>query len=496
MKDMKGPIATTASGKIQGERAGDVNIWRGVPYAAPPVGAGRFRPPSPPEAWEGIRDATRFGPVSHQPYDPNSPRFGSERPVLSEDCLYLNVWAPAEGGEGLPVLFWIHGGTFVTGSGSQPLFEGSSFAARGGVIVVTINYRLGPFGFLHLAPLGGGLASNVGLLDQIAALEWVRGNIAAFGGDPNRVTVFGESAGSMSIAALLAMPAAKGLFAGAVMQSGAVQVLPPQLSSEIAAAFAAELGIGPQDDPGVLQSLPAAAILEAAARLSEKLPGGSLSVPFQPVIDGVTLPVHPAVAVGQGAAAGIPLIIGTNLHEGHLFFREGSAAPDFATSLSAMEMLMGVSGLDDDVADYPANWEGQADALTDFFFWSSSISFAERQGAHAPVWMYRFDATVPGHPLLGRAVHGAEISYVFHTLSHLKRLGVEATPEMSALSEDMQNAWVAFAKRGNPSTSEHVWPQYRGEDRATMVFGEPVHIETDPDSSKRRRLAAARGETV
>jgi para-nitrobenzyl esterase len=431
---MEGPIAVTTCGRIRGERSGSVNVWKGVPYAAPPVGRLRFRAPETPESWSGVRDATAFGPVSHQPSDPRGSRYGGVQPLHSEDCLYLNVWSPAEGGEGLPVMFWIHGGTFLTGSGRQPLFDGSSFATRGGVVVVTINYRLGPFGFLHLSPLGGGLASNQGLLDQIAALEWVRANIAAFGGDPNRVTVFGESAGSMSIAALLAMPAAKGLFAGAIMQSGAAQALPSQKGSDIAAALLAELGIAPGGDPGVLQSLPAEDILAAAGRISLTLPGGALSMPFQPVIDPGTLPEHPAVAVSAGSAAGIPLLIGTNKDEGSLYFREDVPSPDFTESLTALEILMGITDLDKQVSDYRPTWEGQAEILTDFFFWSNSIAFAERQGSHGPVWMYRFDYTVPGHPLLGKAVHGAEIAYVFNNLSHLKWLGVEPGPAMLACS--------------------------------------------------------------
>ncbi|MFE4710998.1 carboxylesterase/lipase family protein [Paenibacillus sp. NPDC056722] len=491
---MEGPVAVTNYGRIRGQQSGDVSVWRGVPYGAPPVGKLRFRAPEPPESWTGIREGATFGPVSHQPPDTRGTRFGGEHPLHSEDCLYLNIWSPAEGGEGLPVMFWIHGGTFITGAGSQPLFDGSSLAARGGVVVVTINYRLGPFGFLHLSPLGDGLASNQGLLDQIAALEWVRGNIAAFGGDPNRVTVFGESAGSMSIAALLAMPAAKGLFAGAIMQSGAAQTLPPRQGSEIAAALLAELGITPGGDPGALQSIPAEEIMAAAGRMSLKLPGGSLSMPFQPVIDGATLPEDPAVAISKGAAEGVPLLIGTNLDEGNLFFRENMPVPDFADSLKALEMLMGVSGLGEHVGGYTPSWEGQAEILTDFYFWSSSISLAEHQEIHAPVWMYRFDLKVPGHPLFGKAVHGAEIPYVFHNLKHLQRLGAEVSPDMTALADAMQEAWLAFAHRGDPSTPKLSWPRYHPGDRATLLFAETPQVVLDPESLKRKQLAAARGE--
>lgn len=487
MMAVEGPIAATSYGRLQGRQAEGVNIWRGIPFAAPPVGALRFKAPQPPEPWDGIRDAASFGPVSHQPPDTKGTRFG-EPPLHSEDCLYLNVWSPAEGGAGLPVMVWIHGGTFLTGAGSQPLFDGTSLAADGQVVVVTVNYRLGPFGFLHLSPLGGGLASNQGLLDQIAALEWVQDNIAAFGGDPGRVTVFGESAGSMSIAALLAMPAAKGLFARAIMQSGAAQSLAPQQAEAVSAALLAELGIAPGGDPSALFTLPAEQVLEAAERMTLKLTGGSLSMLYQPVIEPQTLPVEPAAAIADGSAREVALLIGTNRDEGNLFFREGSPAPDFGQSLKALEMMMGIGSLAEVAAEYPDSWQGQAEILTDLFFWSSSIAFAERQLTHAPVWMYRFDWAVPGHPLLGKAVHGAEIAYAFNNLHLLRRYGLEIDPAMCTLARAMQGAWIAFAHRGNPDTPELPWPQYRTDERATLIFDGTTHVVCDPEAEKRERL--------
>ncbi|MRN53459.1 carboxylesterase/lipase family protein [Paenibacillus monticola] len=484
---MKGPVAVTTYGELQGRQENGVNVWRGVPFAQPPVGELRFRAPQPPESWSGLRDAAEFGPVSPQPLDSRGTRFGGGNPQHSEDCLYLNIWAPATGGKGLPVMVWIHGGTFITGAGSQPLFDGTSFAARGNVIVVSINYRLGPFGFLHLSPLGDGLASNQGLLDQIAALTWVQHDIAAFGGDPKRVTVFGESAGSMSIAALLAMPAAKGLFAGAIMQSGAAQTLQSDQADAIAAALLAELGIFSASGAGLLCSLPAETIIAAAERMTYKLSGDSLSMFFQPVIEPSTLPENPADALEKGSASGIPLLIGTNRHEGNLFFREGSAA-GFEQSLKALELLMGTGNLSEVARHYPTSWEGQAEILTDLYFWSSSVVFAESQQVHAPVWMYRFDWIVPGHPFFGKAVHGAEIAYVFNNLSLLSLLGLEITPSMISLAEAMQEAWIAFAHRGDPGTTQQSWPQYRPGDRATLIFDKNIRIVHDPEREKRKRL--------
>ncbi len=480
------PVADTIYGKVQGAQSGGVNVWRGIPFAAPPVGELRFRAPQPPEPWDTVREAVEFGPAAHQPPSSSSIRFGGTQPVFSEDCLYLNVWAPASGQELLPVMVWIHGGTFLTGAGSQPMFNGASMAEAGNVIVVTVNYRLGPFGFLHLSPFGP-FESNLGLLDQIAALQWVQDNIAAFGGDPKRVTVFGESAGSMSIAALLAMPAAKGLFAGAIMQSGAAQTLKPQQGAQIAEAFLAELG----GDVNLLQAVPAQDILTAAAKMAYRLSGDSLSLLFQPLIDPQTLPVEPAEAVAGGAAGGIPLMIGTNLHEGHLFFRGDREGAGFDQSLKALELMLGVDNLAELASHYPKNWEGQAALMTDLYFWDSSIAFAERQLPHAPVWMYRFDWTIPGHPLLDKAIHGAEIYYVFNTIDLLHQYGVSVSPEMAALAAQMQAAWTAFAHRSSPEAAGLDWPAYAKGERATMIFGHNIYVQTDPDREKRKRLLSA-----
>lgn len=490
MIEMSGPVADTLYGKLQGAHSDGVNVWRGIPFAAPPAGGLRFRAPQPPEPWDGVRDALEFGPVSHQPASSSNIRFGGTSPVYSADCLYLNVWSP-ESGEALPVMVWIHGGTFITGAGSQPMFNGAELARKGKVIVVTVNYRLGPFGFLHMSPLGGGLASNAGLLDQIAALQWVQGNIANFGGDPGRVTVFGESAGSMSIAALLAMPAAKGLFSGAIMQSGAAQSLTGPQGDEIREALLAELGITGSGDTALLDTLPEEQIMAAAGRMAYKLSGGGMSMLFQPVIDSGTLPVEPSQAVADGAASGIPLLIGTNLHEGSLFFRgEGQGSP-FEQALKALELMLGTGDLTEIAAPYPKSLEGQAELMTDLYFWDHSIDFAQKQLPHAPVWMYRFDWTIPGHPLLDKAVHGAEIYYVFNTLPLLKLYGVTITPAMEAVAEMMQSAWTAFAHRGDPSVPGLAWPKYETGNRSTLIIDGDTRIVPDPDQEKRSRLLSA-----
>ncbi|WP_223069107.1 carboxylesterase/lipase family protein [Paenibacillus caui] len=476
----------TKQGMVEGREENGVRVWKGIPYAKPPVGELRFHAPVAPEPWDGIREAFSFGTVSLQPSSQGAGLFdsGAEPPEVSEDCLYLNVWAPDEPLEAqLPVMVWIHGGAFVAGSGSLPLYDGTRFAQRGKVIVVTFNYRLGPFGFLHLAPLGGSFASNAGLLDQIAALKWVQDNIAAFGGDPNKVTVFGESAGSMSIAALLAMPAAKGLFRQAIMESGASQALPDDGASAIAGGMLQLLGIAPHEAER-LKTLPAEQILAAGERLKQQA-GGELMMLFQPVVEGNTLPLDPLTAIRNGAAKDIPLLIGTNRDEGALFIRPDSPVMNEEELVQAIKLMTGIEGAEVIARSYPLSTEGQEQLMTDLYFWRSAVQFALGQSEHAPVWMYRFDWTLPSHPLLGKAIHAGEIVFVFNNLEHLKAVGVHADPSMQQLADRIQDAWISFAVYGTPDTEELPWPAYDPHNRTTMIFNNHCEAVKDPDAPKR-----------
>src|SRR3712207_215533 len=261
----------TAVGEVAGELGDGVHVFRGIPYARPPVGELRFRPPQPPEPWAGARPATAFGSIAMQSPSPLENLFGAaERPSMSEDCLYLNIWTPGLDGARRPVMVWIHGGAFVTGSGSTPWYDGTRFAARGDVVVVTLNYRLGAFGFLHLADLIGESfvgSGNAGILDQAAALAWVRDNIAAFGGDPENVTIFGESAGAMSVGTLLALPAARGLFQRAILQSGAASnAMSRERANEVAGRLLEALGI-PREKSETIRDVPARDLLAAQGRV-------------------------------------------------------------------------------------------------------------------------------------------------------------------------------------------------------------------------------------
>ncbi|WP_308722573.1 carboxylesterase/lipase family protein [Paenibacillus polysaccharolyticus] len=476
----------TKYGTVQGELLHGASVWKGIPYAKPPVGELRFRAPVQPESWEGIRQATEFGPENIQPRH-DSEWMDGQKPPESEDSLYLNIWAPEkENSQPLPVMVWIHGGSFVTGSGSLPVYDGTQLAVRGDVIVVTINYRLGPLGFLHMAPLGDSYVSNAGLLDQVAALQWVKDNITAFGGDPGQVTVFGESAGSMSIAALMAMPAAKGLFQRAIMESGASQLMPSEQASALREGMLKALGVD-RDNLAKLNSIPVEQIMAAAETVKQQS-GAGMALLFQPVLDGETLPQIPLQAVHEGSAQGVSVLIGTTLHEGSLFIQ-----PDVPFS-NEIDMVQGVDFMTPDlenrvaIADsYPKTADGQAQVMTDMFFWRSALQYASAQQKHAPVWMYRFDWVMPEHPLLKRAIHSIEMFFVFNTLDALKFM--KAVPDEAAkmLALKVQDAWISFAKNGKPETAGIEWPEYR-EDRATLIFNHEIEVVHDPEASKRELL--------
>ncbi|WP_284646031.1 carboxylesterase/lipase family protein [Paenibacillus silviterrae] len=483
---MNETLVETRYGRLQGTVENSVRIWRGIPYAKPPLGDMRFRPPAAAEAWEGIKQATTFGPICPQPGGGAILGMIDIPREQSEDCLYLNIWAPAvpkPGGS--PVLVWIHGGAFVTGHGSVPIYDGSQFARSGDVMVVTFNYRLGPFGFLHLAPVDRSLGSNLGLQDQVAALQWVRDNIAAFGGDPDRVTVFGESAGSMSIAALLTLPAAKGLFQQAIMESGASQVMSDGQATEVTRRFLQELG-AEQDAVNRLLGASTSEIMEAAGKLREGL--GSI-LTFQPVVEEATLPQEPIRAIEAGAAAGIPVLIGTNRDEGVLFVRPDAPISEEAVS-QALQAMVGPQAAKLLLQHYPATAEAQAQMITDLVFWRSSVQLATAQAQYAPVWMYRFDWTLPSHPLLGKAIHAAEIAFVFNNIFMFSYMNLPVDSETFRLAQLMQDAWVSFAVHGTPERAELSWPRYEPERRATMVFDRSCRVLDDPDTVKREVLSS------
>src|SRR5215469_1915389 len=318
-------VVTTQYGKVRGSVAAGVHIFKGIPYAAPPFGANRLRPPQPAPPWSGVRDALTYGSKQSQaPYPPGSEGFPPELAVPGEDCLNLNIWSPDLGSAKQPVMVWIHGGAFELGTGATACYDGSHFA-RDGVVCVTINYRVGADGFLSL----GEGNTNRGLLDQVAALAWVQENIAAFGGDSGNVTVFGQSAGGKSIASLLSMPRAEGLFRRAIAESGAAYpVMSAASAQRVGAILAAKLGVAATREG--FAAVPLDSMLQAQAEMRADLIahpdperwGDEVVVskaPWHPVIDGDILPAPPLDRIAAGAGAGIDLMAGSNCDEGNLF---------------------------------------------------------------------------------------------------------------------------------------------------------------------------------
>ena len=465
-------IARTRDGAVRGIERDGVRTWLGIPFAAPPIKTRRFRPPEPPEPWTGERDATHVGPVAMQARDSIMAGL-TDKTVISEDCLSLNVYAPAHG-EHHPVMVWIHGGAFVMGSGSMPLYNGSSFVARHDVVVVTINYRLGLFGFLFTGDQG-----NVGLLDQIAALRWVRDNIAAFGGDAGSVTVMGESAGAMSIAHLLAMPAARGLFHRAILESGAGAIEPPTRkdAETVAGEVLAELGASPDQ----LADVPAEKILAAQATLMRQR-GLSAVAPY---VDGVNVPRGPRDAALAGEIARVPLLLGSNRDEWALF---DVMLPQTTVVLEAQ--IRGRLGARAD--ELRAAYRSWSDVAGDVVFRIPMVRLAE---AHpAPVYMYRFDvASLAFGGKLG-AAHALELSLVWNRLDNpfsALLLGGDTTP-FQQVALRMHDTWSAFIRTGIPDGGGlPAWPRYDTERRATMIIDrEDARVEDDAGGVQRRMWEA------
>jgi len=491
---MSSLVVETRYGLVEGTREGKVCVWRGIPYAAPPVGPLRFRAPQEPIPWKGIRPAVHFAPAAVQ-RERETMKFLNDCPSYkSEDCLYLNVWSPGADGGKRPVMVWIHGGSFAFGSGSSPMYDGASFAEKGDVVVVTVNYRLGVFGFLDLSAYGGedyADSGNCGMLDQVAALRWVRENIEAFGGDPDNVTIFGESAGSVSVSALLAMPAARGLFRKAIMQSGtAKHTRTRDAAAKVTVQYLDALGVRP-GELFRLHRLSADEMLKATEVFQARVWG--------PVRDGRILPENPEGAIREGAAKGIPVLIGNNRDEWRWFTHFDSWWQELKDERlhEAFELSFGdrwpalSAGV---LRERSLDRDLYHDMMTFEVFTYPSIALSEFQVQHGtPVWMYRFDypsPTLDGHP---RAYHALEIPFVWNTLG---KEGMEritgSGPERFSLAEKMHRAWIAFAHRGDPNVPElPEWPRYDLQRRATMIFDREPRVADDPDGRWREIWTAA-----
>nr|WP_202527367.1 carboxylesterase family protein [Streptomyces sp. SID486] len=476
------PVLATRHGSVRGILGSDgIARFKNIPYAAAPTGPLRFAPPRPPAAWDGVRDADAYGPTAPKTaYSAPLDRILPEVDIPGEDILNLNVWTPDPGGR-LPVMVWMHGGAFTNGSGAVPGYDGTAFA-RDGVVLVSLNYRLGAEGFLHVGA-DDTAPANLGLLDQVAALEWVRDNIASFGGDPARVTVFGQSAGAMSVGALLAMPAAKGLFHRAVLQSGAAHhALSPASATLVAARMAALLGVPPTRPD--LAAVPLPRLLaaqhelrgEISARPDPALWGEAAlnMMPFEPVVDRDSLPSLPIDAIADGAAAGIDVLVGWTRDEFRLFTVPSGLHGQVTDDL--LERAAAAYGLPArGVAAYRAAHPGAApgdlyaEIATDWFYRLPALRLAEAQTRHgARAHLYEFAWSSPAFGGALGACHAVDVPFVFDNLADPGFAPLLGGAQPQHIADSTHAAWVSFATTGDPG-----WPAHREPGGTVHRFGAP-----------------------
>ncbi len=507
--DSASPVVATKYGKVRGASANGVCAFKGIHYGASPEGAARFMPPAPPKPWPETFDALQYGTMAPQNL---SPATGSDIRVamgdifgpggVGEDCLVLNVWTPSITRGKRPVMVWLHGGGYTGGSDGPPTYDGTNLARKQDVVVVGINHRLNVFGYLYLGKLGGAKyadSGNVGMLDCVLALEWVRDNIAHFGGDPDNVTIFGESGGGGKVSVLMAMPPATGLFHKAVVESGStLRVSTADEADEAARKFLAQLKISP-DHVDDLAKVPMNDMLAALRAMT-----GPNSIRLGPVVDGRSLPRQPFDPDAPAQSANIPMLIGTNGTESTVLLGLGDASlfslneADMRSKLKTYLHVSDDAQLDTLLAAYK---KSQPDATpsdiyfavaTDRMMRMNAITQAERKAAQhaAPAYMYIFDWR---SPVLGgklRSPHGIELAFVFDNTG--KTTGMNgAGADLAPLAEKVSAAWAAFARTGNPNHAglPH-WPAYDASTRATMIFNDECEVVDDPGRDERLAISA------
>jgi para-nitrobenzyl esterase len=497
-----GATVETTAGKVRGTVRGGIHSFKGIPYGAPTGGANRFMPPQKPAPWTGVRDAFRYG---HQ--SPQNMRFtdvlapqADPSEGFDEDCLVLNVWTPGPNdGRKRPVMFWIHGGGFAQESGSWPWIDGEALARRGDVVVITINHRLNVFGYLHLGDIGGeryAASGNAGMLDLVAGLEWVRDNIAQFGGDPGNVMIFGESGGGAKTCTLLAMPAAKGLFHRAAIQSGAwLRGTPREDANETARMVLQELGIS-ASNIDELQRVPVEKLLALKAGALGPLPPrrGALRLGFAPVVDGKILPSHPFDPVASPVSADIPLLVGCTEYESTLFYLadESVFSLDEAGMRKRLEEMIDEPMASRAIETYRKAYPDATPSdlflrlTSDRLARMDSIRLAEHKHAQgkAPVFMYLFTWESPALGGKLRSPHTVEIPFVFDN-TDIPTVMTKA-PTAKALAAKTSDAWIAFARSGDPNhPGLPKWPAYTPTERSTMVLDDTCQVVDDPGREAR-----------
>ncbi|MFL6208671.1 MAG: carboxylesterase/lipase family protein [Pyrinomonadaceae bacterium] len=485
------PVATIKSGQVRGYVDNGVNVFKGIPYGADTT-TRRFMPPVPPATWTGVRDALEYGPAA-----PQQTRSGEH---TSEDCLYLNVWTRGlRDARRRPVMCYIHGGAYANGSGSSPLYDGVRLCRRGDVVVVTINHRLNAFGYLYLARFGGAEfadSGNAGQLDLVLALQWVRDNIAEFGGDPNNVMVFGQSGGGAKIATLMAMPAAKGLFHRATTMSGQQVTASGPLNGTLRARAVMDALKLPPERAAELRTMPVEKLLAAIGARDPVLPFGSVS--FAPVLDERTLTRHPFYPDAAPQSLHIPMIIG-NTHDETRAFLGGDESNFQMTWAQLPDKLIPNMRVDIQpevvIAEYRRLYPRYSP--TEVFFaattagrsWRGAVIEAEeRAKAGAPAYAYQLDWATPKDNGKFGAPHASDIQLVF---DNIDKPGATAIgPQAQVMADQMSETFIAFARTGNPNNKLIPrWDKYTLPRRQTLVFDVPAHAEDDPRGAERRLFA-------
>jgi para-nitrobenzyl esterase len=496
MSNKKQAIVKTKSGKVEGTFEGGLYVFKGIPYTAPPVGKLRWMPPQPVKPWDNVRPAKKFGaiaPQSKMPFTaPGSPSF--EGMPQGEDCLFLNIWTPGLDDARRPVMFWIHGGVFLIGSGSESFLEGGKLARRGDIVLVSINYRMGAFGFLNLEEITGGkipATGNEGLLDQVAALEWVHDNIAAFGGNPDNITAFGFSAGAMSIGDLLGMPLARGKFHKTINRSGAANVVGPlDVAVRISEQYVRLFNLNGKD-VDALRKLTTQQLLDGQQQLQVKLREAEYrATPFQPVVDGRVLPEWPIEAIRKGSAKNVVIMVGNtldelkatnamdpamrNMDEAGLFKRLNDMLPP--------DVIPGLVSTYRDALKKRGSKADPSDIMgtinTDMMWRIPTIRLVETQrdnGVSAYNYLFTYKSPAMGG-VLG-AMHGLDNPFLF---GHLDANFSGSGPELESLAVKIQDSCIAFTRTGDPSCeSIGKWPVY-GKQRMTMILDKNTRVEAAP----------------
>lgn len=505
--------AETTYGRVRGVDKNGIKIFKGIPYGASTTGSNRFMAPAEPAKWTSVRDALEYGHSAPQ-RDPAAPPrpsgalsiSGENLPAEGEDCLVLNVWTPAVGGNSgskRPVMFWCHGGGFATGSGSSPDNDGTNLARRGDVVVVTVNHRLNVLGFGNLSEFSRDFeaSGDAGMLDIVQALKWVRANISQFGGDPNTVTIFGQSGGGRKVETLLAMPSAKGLFHRAIIESGAaIKVVDRDVAVRDSEKLLAKLGIE-KTNVRDLQRLPVEKIMAAYFAVMKENPGADQSiVGFSPTVDGKILPQHPFHPNASPVSADVPVMIGCTRTEMTLFSLNDASAfslDDEAMRARVKDLLGGEAPSMIDLYRKLNPGASPSDIYfliaSDYRYGAPTMKIAERRAGlgKAPVYLYYFTWETP---VLGgrlKSPHTMEIPFAFDNVKISARLTGGGADAM-ALADKVSDAWIAFARTGNPNTPKlpH-WPAFNAQDRATMVIDNVSKMVNDPLREQRTAMFQA-----